>query len=666
MSHLAAVAEGVVDSGDGARATDTAHVVMRMLAAAPRVGGGGGGREGGNAPASSLVGAVTGRCLGAIAAAPHETSTAMPVVARTGSVVLAADATLIRRDELRAELRSAGAPPGDRASDGELLLAAWRAWGERMVEHVHGDIALVLVDAAAGVLFAWRDQVGRRPLYWAELPNGVAVASSLAAVMGHPGVPRRFNRTALAASAGALLEHPDETAWDAVRIVPPGHTLCRLPDSPPRLARVWHAPRFEAGPAVPFDEAVEELRRLMLLAVGDRLSAAGRTAVWLSGGWDSPAVYGAAVAQGGARVAPVSMSYPAGDRGREDETILAIAAHHGQEVTWASVNDVPLVEQDPVAEAASLDQPFVHPYRNWSRRLAAVTRETGASVALDGAGGDQLFGLTPVFLAELLRRGRPLSAAREAARHGVTGRSWRGSLLAWWMWGVRPLLSPGMLRAVGLLRGGRPPLGHLERPVPRWLQGNPGLREGLRQRARGWAPEPGESLGSAESRWYLGSPYAGRILAAQFEAALEQGVTLLSPLLDERVVRFAATRPREERAGGGETKRLLRAAASAWLPPELLKKRASRTGLSTDYFRRELRAHLPRLLTVTGDLEALEGFGVVSGREFREASTGWLAGTASDEIGLALLCTVRTELWVRARSGESGVDGAWGGGGGEV
>src|SRR5690606_18689560 len=133
-------------------------------------------------------------------------------------------------------------------------------------------------------------------------------------------------------------------------------------------------------------------------------------------------------------------SYPPGDRGREDESILTIAAHHGQSVSWASVEEAPLVEAEPIAESAGFEQPFVHPYRIWNRRLAEVTRSAGASVALDGAGGDQLFGLTPVFLAELLRRGRLVSAVREAARHGTTGGSLRSSMMAWWMWGVRPVL----------------------------------------------------------------------------------------------------------------------------------------------------------------------------------------------------------------------------------
>src|SRR5690606_17547504 len=143
------------------------------------------------------------------------------------------------------------------------------------------DIALVLLDSERRTLFVWRDFVGRRPLYWSELPGGVAVASSVASLVAHPDVPRKLDRLGLAASAGALFEHPDETAWESIRTLPPGHVLLWKAGSRPQLRRVWHPPRFESGPSIQFDEAAEELQRLILLAVGDRMAGSGHTAVWL-------------------------------------------------------------------------------------------------------------------------------------------------------------------------------------------------------------------------------------------------------------------------------------------------------------------------------------------------------------------------------------------------
>src|SRR5690606_6748818 len=284
--------------------------------------------------------------------------------------------------------------------------------------------------------------------------------------------------------------------------------------------RVWEPPVFERGPSTPFPEAAQELRRLLVESAAERMDGELPAAVWLSGGWDSPAVYGAARASGRDDVLPVSMSYPVGDGGREDETIASIAGAHASAVHWASVSDAPLVGPELLHEVEEDDEPFVHPYRGWNRRLAAVTREAGAGVALDGAGGDQLFGVSPVFVAQLLRQGRFIEARRAARAHGAVTGSGRRAATEWWRWGVRPLLSPQLLSLAGLLRGGRAPLGHLERAVPGWLIGSGRQRESLRRRARGWSPRTGESLGAAESRWYLTSPYAGRILAAQSAEAL--------------------------------------------------------------------------------------------------------------------------------------------------
>jgi asparagine synthase (glutamine-hydrolysing) len=643
MSAIAAVAESAVAPPASERRRELEAEVIRMVRSSAR---------GDVSP--SATSAPDGHVV-SIAAAARTAAGERTLMASSQGVHLAADASLVKRAELADELARTGSHLPGKPDDADLLLAAWQAWGEGMVRRVEGDVAVVVWDEQRKILAAWRDYVGRRPLHWTMSDGMLLAASTPGMLLAHPRTARALNREGLAAIAGALLEHPDETAWTAIRILPPGHLLTWSPGSELRVRRVWEPPEFERGPALPFQEARSELRRLLVRAVSDRMSDVEPTAVWMSGGWDSPAVFGAARAADAGAVIPVSMSYPKGDRGREDEIISAIARFHRAEVTWASVDDAPLVLRDVLAEVPTEDGPFVHPYRWWNRRLAEVTSAAGAHMVLDGAGGDQLFGLTPVFIADLLRQGRVLEARRAARAHGVVARSGRPAWEGWWQWGIRPLLPPVALRAIGLVRGGRTPLGHLERAVPRWLVRSGGLGETLRRRARGWDPRRGESLGASESRWYLTSGYSGRILAAQSAAALEGGVVLRSPLLDASIIRLAATRPRVERAAGGETKRLLRAAASEWLPASVLAKRDSRTGLSTDYFRRELRMSLPLLLKQAGGMEALAGLDVVDPASVRSHAEDWLAGRAGDEHGMALLCTLRAELWARAWLGDAAV-----------
>lgn len=635
MSAIAAVIEAAAPSASPERRTMVEQQALAMVRASSR------------ADRPPVAASASTDTLAAVAAAPMALAGESALLASEGGVYVAADASLVRREELRHQLGRAGMRVPDNADDARLLLAAWQAWGEGMVRRVEGDVAMLLWDAERTVLAAWRDHVGRRPLHWAQPGARILAGSTPGVLLAHPVTPRELSRVGVAAVAGGLLEHPDETAWESIRVVPPGHLLTWSPGGTVQVRRVWQPPEFEKGNAIPFQEARSELRRLLVAASADRMDPARSTAVWMSGGWDSPAVFAAARAAGAGDVFPVSMSYPRGDGGREDEIITEIAQHFGATVQWASVDEVPLVANNLLQELPDEDGPLVHPYYWWNRRMAEVTREAGANVALDGAGGDQLFGLTPVFLADLLKRGRIVEARRSARAHGVATQAGRRGWMDWWQWGVRPLLPPFALQLAGVLRAGPAPLGHLERAIPAWFSRRESLHGSLKQRARGWHPRRGESLGAAESRWYLTSAYAGRILAAQYTAALHGGAVLRSPLLDSRIIRLAATRPRVERAAAGETKRLLRSAAATWLPSTVLAKRDSRTGLSTYYFRRELRKSLPELLKAAGEMEALSGLEVVQPDGVRAAVADWMGGRLGDEQGMALLNTLRTELWAR-------------------
>jgi asparagine synthetase B (glutamine-hydrolysing) len=93
----------------------------------------------------------------------------------------------------------------------------------------------------------------------------------------------------------------------------------------------------------------------------------------------------------------------------------------------------------------------------------------------------------------------------------------------------------------------------------------------------------------AETHAYLRFPFFGRVVGVLRAFALEEGVELRSPLLDDRVVRFAVRRPWSERSDGLETKILLRRAMRGLIPESVLAPRPHRTGVTSAYFLRQLR-----------------------------------------------------------------------------
>lgn len=581
--------------------------------------------------------------------------------ASRGHVHAVADAALYYRSELVQAVRAAGGstPPAVDAPPAMLAIAAYDAWGPALASRLEGDVALLLWDGARRRLVAARDFVGRRPLYVATLSDGgVAVASEVGSLLALASCPRELNRAALAGVAAGLPESPWDTAYAAIRVLPAGRTLTASlgPAGAPlgvalagiTVDRHWTPPTFESRGGAPFREAAEELGRLLGAAVAERLDAGGPTAVWLSGGWDSTAIYGAGMARlpSGQRpmLRAVSMSYPPGDPGREDELIEQVTGFWGARATWCDSRPIALFGAAAAEGAAARELPFAHPYALWTRALAAATRESGAVVALDGSGGDQLFQLSPIYLADLLRRGRLLAARREWRARDMTGLGWR----RFFRYAVLPNLPSALSPVATALRGGRPLHGIRSWPLPPWIRRDFAAAHDLGARAESRLPRRrGERHGAHETRWFFESSYSPTVLAAQESDARCEGVEVRSPLLDARVVAHAALRPREERSDRGETKRLLRAAVRGLLPDDFLAPRRSRTGTTTGYYRTRLLAELPGVASSVQGLPALSDVGIVEPEAFAAAVKRSLRG-GDQEFDVALFYTIQAELWLRS------------------
>lgn len=567
-----------------------------------------------------------------------------PVIA--GSVSVVADATLYYTDDLVRRAGVRGALPRD-ATAATLVAEAWRARGAAAIELLEGDFAFVLWDAAAGELIAARDFSGGRPLFYCWHGGVLRIASAISGILADPAVPRTIDLATLATVAAGLWSHSTASSYTAITELPAGHVLRWRPGNTPVLRRYWRPPETMATRRAPLDPAADELRALLTEAVRERLAPTGTTVVTLSGGWDSTAVYGVAeaiVGSGAAqRVHGVSISYPVGDPGREDEFIQEVTTRWGKSPDFIDVDSIGLLDHAE-SEAGRRDHPFAHTYEQWNRALSRRARATDARVVLDGFGGDQLFQVSDVYLAELFRTGQWLALAdqlRQGVAPGLTLRQRFDAI-------VRPTLSPRLQRWV--TRGGATPRHYLERRAPIWF--NVPFLDAHQVRERDAAAQPtlpGGNLIVAESHAFLCFLFYQRIRALLCGFALQEGVALRSPLLDARVLAFAAQRPWSDRADGAETKRLLRRAVRDLLPANVLAPRPHRTGTTSAYFLRQLRRDGPSLMERVLPSMRLAEIGMVDPAMFRYAWTHVLAHD-DDELAGRVFFTLQAELWMRGRT----------------
>lgn len=571
------------------------------------------------------------------------------LVAEDPPLAVAADASLFYRDDLR---RAIGAQREATGGDwpGRLILAAYRRWGEGCPARLEGDFAFVLYDTAGERVLAARDFGGKRPLFYAEFVGTLAVASTIDALLAHPGCPRELNLSAIAADAAGLFAVPDETPFRSIHRLPAGYTLSWRPGGRVQIGRHWTPPPIRPGRRRrgDFDAAAEELRELLRAAVAERMAPSGTTAVWMSGGYDSTAVFGIAhsIARRGStgrQVRPVSIHYPFGDPGHEDDLIGEIASFSGVPVRWVDSTSVPMFDR-PREAAAERDEPFVHPYQRLNQALALASRDAGARIALGGLGGDPLFQLSDAYLADLLWRGRWLALRRQWKRR--THRGPRAFLDS----AVLPIIPPRVLALLGRLRG-RPLAAPLERRAPDYMDRNFLRRHRLVERERASTPRRGtRSPAAYEMLWYLEYPFFPRVVSALYSAAFGAGVELRSPLYDGRVVAFAASRPLEERAWSGEKKRLLRAAVRGLLPDRILAPRPWKTGTSEGYFDRWIRHFHDTESEGLFRQPLLGELGIVDAGRLRDAWRRYFQ-SGSGELAGPLYFTLETELWLRGRQG---------------
>ncbi len=535
-------------------------------------------------------------------------------------------------------------PAGD--SPSHLIAAAYLAWGDDCAGHLEGDFSFILWDRRERRLLAARDLTGTRPLCYTTVGSRLVLASSLASLATVPGISRQFNQVAIAETIiSAASFAVDETEFTAVRRLPGGHRLTWQAGASPRIERFAAGPRFDQGRRTDLREGGARLREILGAAVRERMAGQGVTTVWMSGGYDSPAIFALAnrAAGAGQQVRPVSMSYPVGDTGREDELIQSVADFHRVPVEWIRIGDV--AGHRPMPEwAAEREESFAHHYEPWNRALSQGSRRAGGRIALSGNGGDQFFSVSPVFLADLLRSGRWFTLAREARALGFRPRGYRELF----HWAIQPNLPAGLHRLIAAVRG-RPLRPHLQAAFPDWFPADPGLRRQLRERQWHYGVRrPGEPFTSAESNWYLDTSFGQRVGSLVSTIAHGEGVEVRSPMYDPRVLQLLASRSRTERFGEGENKQLLRAAVEGLLPAEHLARRRNRTGLPGGYLVRALPETIELAVSQLGNEWRLADLGVLDPAAFAAAYARYLRQPQRESnSGAQLFEILAVEYWLR-------------------
>ncbi len=291
--------------------------------------------------------------------------------------------------ELRAALEARGHRFSTR-SDTEVLIEAYRAWGEGCLDRFEGMWAFALLDEAKGTLLLSRDRFGEKPLYTMQKDGALYFASevkALAALAGEwPAVDRAQIRRYLVNGYKALYKQP--ASWfEGVREIPAAHYVALGEPRMNEPKRYWDL-RYAPEP-MSLDEAREGTRERLFEAVKLRLRADVPIAFCLSGGIDSSALAGIAAKHFGQQLHAFSVvdSDPRYDE-RDNMTATVDylgCAHHVAYTSTAGFFER-LTRQigyhnAPVATITY----YMHAF------LSEAIHEAGFRVAISGTAADEMF-----------------------------------------------------------------------------------------------------------------------------------------------------------------------------------------------------------------------------------------------------------------------------------
>ena len=171
-----------------------------------------------------------------------------------GDLSVVTDASVYYRDDLLRSLRGAGVRPSG-SSVAHLIAAAYRAWGSDCTNHLEGDFSFVVYDHEQRRMFAARDFLGRRPLYYVEVGDALVVSSSVAALVAHPACSTELDDVALAQSVFGELSGASRTPYRSVSAVPPATWLVRDALGHARMHQYWRPDLSDSPDAESFDAA---------------------------------------------------------------------------------------------------------------------------------------------------------------------------------------------------------------------------------------------------------------------------------------------------------------------------------------------------------------------------------------------------------------------------
>jgi asparagine synthase (glutamine-hydrolysing) len=445
------------------------------------------------------------------------------------------------------------------SSDTETIVHLYEQLGPQCVEQLRGMFALAVWDERQQQILLARDRLGIKPLYYAERCGELVFASELKPILQLSHIDRTLNWEAVGHLFTFLATSPAQSIVDGVRKLEPARRAVARRGQSLRLERYWDV-AFEPDERSTEDELVEQLRELLRDSVREHQVGEVPVGAFLSGGIDSSAVVAAMASMNPTRVKTFSVGF------REQ---VYDESNHAQRI--ASLHDTEhhhlVVEPDVVSMVEDLAWYLDEPFGDTSAIPTYMVSKLAAEhvkVVLTGDGGDELFAGYDKYVVEDRERAydrvpamfrRAAAAIGNAMPEGMRGRRF-----------LRHLALEGphrYLDAQTLFHDDE--IGRLFQPdVHAQIAGHNPWSQALLDLQSG--PDWISSAQYGDLQKYLPLD----VLTKVDRMTMAHSIEARPPLLDHRLVEFAAAIPSHLRLRDGVTKYMFKRAMRGILPDDII------------------------------------------------------------------------------------------------
>jgi len=474
-------------------------------------------------------------------------------------------------------------------SDTEVIVHLYEELGPRCLEKLRGMFAFAIWDERKKTLFLARDRVGIKPLYYCQTGKSLVFGSEIKAILADPSVPREVSPEIIDRFLTFLYLPGEETLLKGIQKLSPGCYLL-VRDGKTEIGQYWDLQFPKRARRLSLKQAEEELRELLAETVELHMIADVPVGVLLSGGVDSTAVLSFAAERTDKEISSYTVGFA--DQGVADERPYARLAaetfgsqHHDMTITSADFLEfLPRYVwhmEEPVCEPPAVAMYYVS-------KLA----KQYVKVLLSGEGGDEAFAGYSNYrnLLWLERLKGLLPGLNGVAAKGLTAAN------AW-------MHSPLLTKYAPLVKSRFPEYYYSRTSNPFRYSGN-GLgaayssdfatsvdREQTLQPMRRFQAQT-RGMNPLNAMLYIDTKswLPDDLLVKADKMTMANSLELRVPLLDHKVLEFAASLPTNFKVHGFTTKYLAKKALRSRIPKPILDRR--KVGFPVPYeswLRKDLR-----------------------------------------------------------------------------